>query len=170
MTMPCPSQRNATMAVQLEHKCRWEVRPYDGGPYRNTFRTCSYCGSMHPEDLISFVREGRARLEGTTKNYKFYVRVPNPIAGQTCRIGSSSGRVFPVRATPKGVIARLLAEHDMPERLGRPTMLERIRNHYSRPTMGDAPDMVHAKFYTWHLSEDQRLELLALIRAPEEAE
>lgn len=163
MTMPCPSQRNAVLSSQHLHQCRWQVRPYDGGPYMHTFRTCSYCGSIHPDELIEHVRLGTGQLHGTTQNNKVYLDIPNPVAGQRVRVGGECGPVFSPDA-PSGVIARLLAEHSMPDRLGRPTLRERIRGRYSRAIMGEAPTLVRAKLRTWHLSEDQRLELQALVR------
>lgn len=50
------------------------------------FRTCSYCGSIHPEDLIEAIKAG-ATLGGADWKYgwphKFYVdKIPNPNAGQ----------------------------------------------------------------------------------------
>lgn len=50
------------------------------------FRTCSYCGSIHPEDLIEALKAG-ATLGGADWKYgwphKFYVeKIPNPNAGQ----------------------------------------------------------------------------------------
>ncbi len=34
--------------------------------------TCSYCGSMHPDDVLKAIREG-ARMTPTDKGYKLYV-------------------------------------------------------------------------------------------------
>lgn len=50
------------------------------------FRTCSYCGSIHPEDLLEALRAG-ATLSGADWKYgwphKFYVGgIPNTNAGQ----------------------------------------------------------------------------------------
>lgn len=48
------------------------------GPDGN--RTCSYCGSIHCDDLMKIARlsltDDRYGIEGTTKNYKVYVRQP----------------------------------------------------------------------------------------------
>jgi hypothetical protein len=59
-----------------------------------TFRTCSYCGSIHPEDLIAYLEAG-ATLHGADWKYgwphKFYVQnIPNPLAGQRVKVGSRS--------------------------------------------------------------------------------
>jgi hypothetical protein len=50
------------------------------------FRTCSYCGSIHPEDLLQALKAG-ATLGGADWKYgwphKFYVeKIPNPNEGQ----------------------------------------------------------------------------------------
>jgi hypothetical protein len=51
---------------------------WDVGPDGN--RTCSYCGSLHPGDLMSICRKAltdeRYAVEGTTKSYKVYVKQP----------------------------------------------------------------------------------------------
>lgn len=43
-----------------EHKVTW-----DG-------RQCSYCGSLHPDDFMQWVREGY-KLDVTDKDYKIYL-------------------------------------------------------------------------------------------------
>ena len=60
------------------------------------YRSCSYCGSINPDDLLKAVAAG-AILEGADWKYgwphKFYVRdIPNPIAGQQIKVGSSDGK------------------------------------------------------------------------------
>ncbi|SHG91360.1 hypothetical protein [Bradyrhizobium erythrophlei] len=51
---------------------------WDLGPDDN--RTCSHCGSIHPDDLMEICRktlvDDRYGIEGTTKSYKVYVRQP----------------------------------------------------------------------------------------------
>lgn len=38
-------------------------------------RICSYCGSLHPDDLISLIeKHGPQVISGTDKGYKFYIR------------------------------------------------------------------------------------------------
>lgn len=65
---------------------------YAEGRADRPFRSCSYCGSIHPEDLVRFLTNG-ATLESADWKYgwphKFYVHgVPNPQAGQIVEIGS----------------------------------------------------------------------------------
>lgn len=64
----------------------------DGYP-GSTWRTCSYCGSIHPKDLIEALKNG-ATLQGSDWKYgwphKFYLNVPSPFVGQTVKIGTRS--------------------------------------------------------------------------------
>jgi len=39
---------------------------------RDNFRACSFCGSMHPEDLLNLLANG-CSISPTDKNYKIYV-------------------------------------------------------------------------------------------------
>lgn len=51
---------------------------WDLGPDGN--RTCSYCGSIHPDDLMTICRKAltdvRYSVDGTDKGYKVYLRQP----------------------------------------------------------------------------------------------
>lgn len=51
---------------------------WDRGPDGN--RTCSYCGSIHPDDLMAVcakaLADDRYSVDGTDKAYKVYVRQP----------------------------------------------------------------------------------------------
>lgn len=55
---------------------RWNIGP-DGN------RTCSYCGSIHFDDLMAVcakvVFDDRYAIEGTDKAYKVYVRQPGVV-------------------------------------------------------------------------------------------
>lgn len=73
-----------------------EPRPGDAseGPYGQPFRTCSYCGGMHPLDLLAAIKAG-ATLDVADWKYgwphKVYVEgVPNPLAGQRVVMGSNT--------------------------------------------------------------------------------
>lgn len=61
-----------------------KLHPSNDAPM--AFRTCSYCGSIHPEDLLEALKAG-ATLGGADWKYgwphKFYVeKIPNPNVGQ----------------------------------------------------------------------------------------
>jgi hypothetical protein len=67
-------------------KGEWRQPQPTRPPYGSDNRTCDYCGSIHPEDLIRLVRSG-ATVRGSDWKYgwphKFYVyNIPNLLAGQ----------------------------------------------------------------------------------------
>lgn len=57
------------------------------------FRRCMYCGSMHPEDLLTALADG-GWLETADRKYgwphKNYVRIRNPFPDRIVEIGSES--------------------------------------------------------------------------------
>ena len=102
---------------------KWEVRE-PNGTYGANLRHCSYCGSIHPLDLLKVLGEG-AQLQGADWKYgwphKFYVAgIKNPMAGQTVKVG---GRHYTNDA-------------------GEPV---------DEDIMGKAPETLTVKFYNEHL-------------------
>lgn len=98
---------------ELEAKWR-EPREYDGGPYKQAFRTCYYCGGIHPEDLLNFLKAG-ASPHGSDWKYgwphKFYIDgIPNPIAGEQVKVGSRGNDPI-MGAAPQHVFAKWYNEH-----------------------------------------------------------
>lgn len=72
----------------------WREPPPEGDePYSREYRTCSWCGSLNPEDLLKILDAG-GKLEACDWKYgwphKFYVKYPNAKAGQECCIGRGS--------------------------------------------------------------------------------
>ncbi len=67
------------------------------GPDGN--RTCSYCGSLHPDDFVKICRlvpgDERYAVSGTDKGYKFYVTQPG------VRNASEGGIKFYMQHAPK---------------------------------------------------------------------
>jgi hypothetical protein len=100
-------------------------------PYAYPFRTCGYCGSMHPDDLLGFLVPPRGVLlnEADWKYgwpHKFYVEgIPNPLAGMPICSGGRGG----------------------PD----------AKDH----AIGTGPATTHAKFYTEHLADATDLDALA---------
>jgi len=100
----------------------WETREAKGS-YGVNLRHCSYCGSLHPEDLLKALENG-AKLEMADWKYgwphKFYVSgIPNPMVGEIVEMG---GKYY----TENG-----------------------IRKH--EPFMEPAPQTLTKKFYNEHL-------------------
>lgn len=40
------------------------------------YTSCSFCGSMDPEDFLELMRSGAGTLGSTDKNYKVYINLP----------------------------------------------------------------------------------------------
>lgn len=73
----CPDHGNIppVFAYSVEDKAskpdRWDIREIPG------IRHCSYCGSIHPDDLIELIRKhGFGIIQKTDKSYKWYIRIP----------------------------------------------------------------------------------------------
>lgn len=67
----CPRRAEHGTMFKLPDTDLWQVRR-PGLP-----RTCSFCGSVHPEDFLKLAAEG-AKLTPTDKAYKVYIDVPEP--------------------------------------------------------------------------------------------
>lgn len=121
---------------QLTWRTSWAERT----PHRDRLRRCSYCGSVHPEDLLDALNKW-ARLRFADWKYgwphKFYVEgVPNELAGQTVEVGSTSGPSFGSDGSP-----------NLPDL----TPEERLSRRFDRPIMGEAGPYAVVKFYNEHL-------------------
>jgi hypothetical protein len=139
----CPrrSEDEAIVRVSPEGLNWWDER--DG------HKACSYCGSLSPAEFFAAVEAG-AEVSPTDKNYKAYVALPNPLAGQTVEYGGESGPAF-----------------DRDGKATRPdlTIEEKAIGRFSRPLMGVAGPTVTAKFYFQHLSEDEKKRFIELLNA-----
>lgn len=84
-----PTCHKTDSIFRIGHDLHWrDPRPREdiADPYEQPFRTCSYCGSINPEDLYRLLSEGNGTLSGSDWKYgwphKFYLEgVANPIAG-----------------------------------------------------------------------------------------
>jgi len=82
------------MQSAQDHRVWRRRTPDDRYPHGEPFRCCGYCGSIHPEDLLTVLNTG-ARLGGSDWKYgyphKFYVYdIPNPHANEPSVVGSQS--------------------------------------------------------------------------------
>jgi hypothetical protein len=73
---------------------------------RDEYHHCSYCGSLHPETFLKYVREG-VKIGPTDKSYKFYIDLP----------GNHQLHPAPGAAVQQGVLRVVLQQGDQ---LGRP--------------------------------------------------
>ncbi len=106
----------------------WRAANPESEPYGTSFRTCAYCGSIHPGDLLEAIEKGGVTFDVADWKYgwphKAYVNgIPNPIAGKDVRMGSRS------HTGPDGV-------------------------HVNEPLISPAPKFSHAKWYNLHLLDD----------------
>lgn len=67
----------------------WQVSEKRNG---HEYRTCTYCGSVHPADFIALIKAGTP-IEATDKSYKFYVDIPSTNPDRLWVLGASYGRV-----------------------------------------------------------------------------
>lgn len=138
MTQPCPRQlHEAVMRAQIEHQSHWKED-----------RTCSYCGSMMPEDVFKAIDEG-CKIGPTDKNYKIYIDLPptgfERVFGSTWS-AESPGNEY-IEATP-----------EICERLKWKPWGEEISHHANKKlwvTTG-VDTSIHAKFYFQHFNETER--------------
>lgn len=121
---------------------RWSWRKPSHGEH---YRTCSYCGSIHPEDLSA---ETAWAAEWADQKYgwphKFYVMIPNRTAAQRFVIGASTAREprwgdgwMPAADVPPDVNTEGWGE---------------LPGIYAWVLVGTRPGH-HAKFYTQHLAD-----------------
>jgi hypothetical protein len=83
-------QTNAISPQVVGEDVHWCPRRGEGGPglniakdgdhwksFPNGQRTCSYCGSLHPDDMLVLMNEhGLGAIEPSTKQYKWYIARP----------------------------------------------------------------------------------------------
>lgn len=109
---------------------------------------CSYCGSVAPELFMEAVEAGH-QVGPTDKSYKAYIDFPDPLHGQSVRIGSSTGPAIGHNGEP-----------NLPDL----TPEELLAGRYDRPIYGTAGPTKTDKFYFMHLSEPQMIRFVDLLR------
>ncbi len=67
----CPRRVEGVGSLEPGDLDTWNRRHGRKGP-----RSCSFCGSLHPEDFLEAVRNQTATVEPTDKSYKAYVTIP----------------------------------------------------------------------------------------------
>lgn len=143
----CPRQRDeAVLPVQREHQTHVTK---DG--------TCSYCGSLTEDLFLKAVRDG-CELGPTDKNYKVYVRRPNPSASRQMIVGSANYAHAGYEPLSSRHMAVALAS-----RWTEKDFLEKLHAGKTWVLLGHQPALTHDKFYFQHLSEEGKTEFTRLL-------
>lgn len=126
----------------------WQNRePGDEEPYGLTHRTCSFCGSMHPLDLLALLKKG-ARLELADMKYgfphKIYVsNIPNTKSGTYTTYATCGSKPSPHDEGWEEYDTGYFNRYD-----GTPEM------HWRKPSgTYPIPETAHGKFYTVHFRD-----------------
>lgn len=103
-------------------------------------RTCSFCGSMHPDDLMEGLRSGGLLLGPTDKDYKVYVH----------------------EAVDEAMLGRARAKaRQQGEQIG--VAFEQLDEHVRIQTLAASHGRDVGKFYFMHLAEEQKREFIELL-------
>lgn len=140
----CPRRSEGVPAFAKDTKDKWVVRNDPKHPHlMNTgFSSCTYCGSIHPDDFLQKVREGWI-VGPTDKSYKVYLssaRTPEELEQEK-------------RRWLQGPLAQILIAN------GADAEAEWEKEY--RP-LAESDGGSQAKFYFQHLSADQRREFIEL--------
>lgn len=156
---PAPARVHPDAFRLIGHRPAWLKREYQGGLVSTEhYRTCSYCGCIHPWDMMDLLSAGKSTLMPTTKSGKLLLITPNPIAGKLVHHGSQPGHVFDRNSEPANLVSKLL----LAAKPGlNPTIAERLTEHFDRPLLASAPDFIGQPFFIEHTTEPQWAEIEA---------
>lgn len=150
-----PSHVHDGVCQLIGHRAYWHRQPYHGGLYSTEhFRTCSFCGCIHPGDLAELLNSVGGRIEESDKPGKLFLFTPNPVAGALVRMGSIPGAVFQRHHEPQNLKHRLYGDAD-PTLPFEPSISERLTGHFDRPALEPAPAEIKCPFYSEHACEEQ---------------
>jgi hypothetical protein len=155
---PSPARVHENARAYTGHHPHWHRREYRGGLYRTDhFRTCSYCGSIHPSDLADLLEAGESWLEDGGKPEKRLLMTPNPIAGDLVCFGSCPGPVFSRGNWPLTLQEKLMAPaaQDLCPSIG-----ERLAGHFERQLYEPAPSLIPQPIFHDHTTDRQWGEIL----------
>lgn len=118
--------------------------------------TCSFCGSLNPDEFMAALESGDVELGATDKEYKVYVHRPNPNAGKRCIIGYTNQKKEGWTEVTEQLLQELLESGE-----ARGITL----NVGDSVMFGAQPSQTNEKFYFQHLSSEQRDRFIELINA-----
>lgn len=160
-TIACHDNRHQRIN---QNSLKWrdvEPSPRKDGSEGRPFRTCSYCGSIHPQDLLDAIKAG-AVLGGADWKYgwphKFYIsNIPNPHQGAMVRKTSGGSYKSEAAAREAGLPYvregyRLEVKEGVtpdPE-----TLTFNMNGQWSFEIYEPAGAFTHGKWYNDHLSDE----------------
>lgn len=117
------------------------------------FRRCSYCGSMHPDDLVSIAR---GRVDWADRKYgwphKFYVHVPNQNPEALFTVGGAS-HLHDEHTAERGWVRAEDLTSEQRDRIVRDGMARDHEDiHYAAYRFGTRAEHF-GKVYTVHLAD-----------------
>lgn len=136
---------------RVEGVDRWETSGHGLNGQQEAGRSCSFCGSLHPDDFLRLVGEGWI-VGATDKNYKVYLARPY-----------SAEEIASRRAQWESTDRTVRAVREIGERDGKTA--EQIAadiDKVAEVALGSSPGATIAKFYFQHLNEAQRAEFIDL--------
>lgn len=116
--------------------------------------TCSYCGSMNPDELMGLLETGEAELSPTDKDYKVYVQRANPRFGKQRISGSSTHPRLPYVLLTEEKYRAAVAD-------GACMAKDYLPGAFVR--WDPEPAKTYEKFYFQHLSPAQRMRFVELL-------
>ncbi|MCI3277637.1 hypothetical protein [Streptomyces cylindrosporus] len=137
------SSTDPVHGAEAERWGGWSWREASRGEH---YRTCSYCGCIHPDDLAA---ETDWRAEWADRKYgyphKFYVTLANRRPEQRFITGATTG-------TPTGLVGTTWIRADeVPDDVNTDGWRD-LAGTYEWVSIGTRPTH-HAKFYTVHLAD-----------------
>lgn len=143
----CPRRDEAMQAVlseQFKGPDHWREPRNSGVGLGDTVETCSYCGSMNPDEVMAGLEDGTLVIGPTDKSYKAYISK----ALTDEQLAEAEAGVDAELEREKKMLA---GEHDW----------ENHRKHIMA-SRRQGPDI--GKFYYMHLSEPQRQRYFELFK------
>lgn len=142
---PCPRQSEGTLSSQYSHDSHWRE---DG--------TCSYCGSISADELFKAIERGD-EIGPTDKNYKIYIKLPEPYPEELRVVSAITFKPEP---------SRISKENWIPINQVDPAMLKRDgwgTEGYTFVQTSQRGPFKHGKFYFQHLTPDERVKFVELL-------
>lgn len=114
----CPRRAGCVPHSAFPDHDEWETNRWTRHPEHDKWpevlgeypRSCSFCGSVHPEDAIDLIKNRGWEIEPSTKSYKWYINPPGAMLHHKRIMASFEGKQ-PGRGNDPDVEAAFKAPH-----------------------------------------------------------